>query len=375
MNDFRILLIKNKVDADINFSDGIDEVSRFEDDSLGITLSFSQIETDIGLFFKSFGIRTITGGKQVEVFGLDGVKEQLRKSGINFDLYHCVVFCYDDKQTIWVTDPVYKGVNSVDKILGNWARWSEVQPGTEFIEMHPGSTQSFVRILTHELRHIYKNRLKRRGILVVDPMDMTPVPHNCNTKRPDPKGQCIVDIPYYKELDMYAPDGNRAIANAILKPHVDDIVAHPRVLMMLLTLKLKVIQLILSLKSKENKPVSKLDIWAEAIKEFEGWYVGSRSYRNLNPGNLRWSKYQSGTEGGYAVFSTYEEGWKALLFQLQIAADGRSNAYLNKDKTMTLREFFNFYAPSSDNNHPRKYAEFVADRLKVSVDTPIYELI
>lgn len=120
-----------------------------------------------------------------------------------------------------------------------------------------------------------------------------------------------------------------------------------------------------------SKPRSRIEEWAQAIKKFEGWYPGSLSYRQNNPGNLRYSKYQAGTKNGYSYFNTYEEGWKALLYQLRIAVDGRSSVY---NPEMTLLDFFQVYAPSSDNNYPEKYAQFVADKLNVTIETTIKDL-
>ena len=120
------------------------------------------------------------------------------------------------------------------------------------------------------------------------------------------------------------------------------------------------------------EPRTSLEMLAEAIKEFEGWYPHSRSYRNNNPGNLRWSKYQDGSRNGFSFFNSYKTGWKALLYQLRIAADGRSSVYT---PDMTLTTFFETYAPSSDNNHPEEYARFVADQLGVTVDTQISNFI
>lgn len=132
-----------------------------------------------------------------------------------------------------------------------------------------------------------------------------------------------------------------------------------------------------------QKPRSRLEEWATAIKRFEGWAVpgeylngkyypqGSLSYRHKNPGNLRYSKYQAGTKNNFSYFNTYAEGWKALLFQLRIAVDGRSSVY-NPD--MTLLDFFKVYAPSSDNNYPKKYASFVSKQLGVTTDTMIKDI-
>lgn len=140
-------------------------------------------------------------------------------------------------------------------------------------------------------------------------------------------------------------------------------------------------------KSKETKPnYSKLTKWAEAIKEFEGWaapgdkirgtggvsFRGSRSYRQNNPGNLRWSIYEADNVDNFSVFKTYEDGWKALLHQLTIAATGKSSVYR---PTMTLLEFFQKYAPSEDNNHPETYAKYVANYIGVTPQTLIKDLI
>lgn len=139
----------------------------------------------------------------------------------------------------------------------------------------------------------------------------------------------------------------------------------------LLKLKLNLLEKLYNLLVEKVSGKNSIQKWAEAIKEFEGWYPGSRSYRNNNPGNLRYSKYQSGTKDGFSYFETYKQGWKALLYQLRIATDGRSSVY---SPDMTLYDFFEVYAPSSDNNHPKEYAEFVADKIGVSLDIQIKNL-
>lgn len=108
--------------------------------------------------------------------------------------------------------------------------------------------------------------------------------------------------------------------------------------------------------------------FATYIKEYEGYYANTVSVRNNNPGNLRSSPYMSGQRDGFAYFKTYDDGWNALLWQLQISVDGRSGVY---NPEMTLYEFFETYAPSSDSNAPRLYAESVAKKLGVSPETKI----
>lgn len=54
------------------------------------------------------------------------------------------------------------------------------------------------------------------------------------------------------------------------------------------------------------------------------------------------------------------------------AAKGESNVYFPE---MNLYDFYNRYAPSSDNNNPKSYAEFVAKKIGVSPNVKIKTLI
>ncbi len=107
---------------------------------------------------------------------------------------------------------------------------------------------------------------------------------------------------------------------------------------------------------------------------FEGWRPGSRSYRNCNPGNLRYSPIQQSTDAdGYACFTRFAYGWAALLADITGKATGHTRTSLGPEST--IYEFFTVYAPSGDNNHPVRYAEFVADRIGVRPEMPIKELV
>lgn len=120
-----------------------------------------------------------------------------------------------------------------------------------------------------------------------------------------------------------------------------------------------------------------LDRWAEAIKKFEGWTTSSLSFRNNNPGNLRpsgqpWQGQVGIDSNNFVVFDTYENGWRALKISLTNAATGRSSVYRPTD---SLYAFFGRYAPASDNNYPRQYAEFVAGQLGVDPNIEIRFLV
>lgn len=113
---------------------------------------------------------------------------------------------------------------------------------------------------------------------------------------------------------------------------------------------------------------------AFAIQDFEGWFPGSRSYRNNNPGNLRWFgstiPWEGATgldESNHVIFESYEAGLEALKNQLWLAFTGRSRVYSPED---TLKTFFGKYAEANQDS----YAAFVASKLNVSVDTKLKDL-
>lgn len=119
-----------------------------------------------------------------------------------------------------------------------------------------------------------------------------------------------------------------------------------------------------------------------AIQEYEGYFApgenpkhpnGSFSWRNNNPGNLRYANQvgSTGENRGFAVFPDYETGFNALMRQVELAISGKSRVY---SPEMDLIQFFNVYAPSSDNNNPFAYADFVAKKLGVSREFKIKDL-
>lgn len=106
-----------------------------------------------------------------------------------------------------------------------------------------------------------------------------------------------------------------------------------------------------------------------AIQKHEGWYPGSRSYRNNNPGNLVYVGQPGATKeknGRFCVFATYEDGFAALKNMILNAAKGKSKVYRSD---MNLNEFFGVYAPDHDNNDSLRYAKVVAQAMSVDPKT------
>lgn len=131
--------------------------------------------------------------------------------------------------------------------------------------------------------------------------------------------------------------------------------------------------------------MNKIKQWALAIQEHEGYFKpgergfpnGSRSYRNNNPGNIRYMgifRNMALRDDGsnFCVFETYEKGLEALETLLIRACTGLSTVYSPEH---TLLEFYERYAPRSDNNDPKNYAMVVANRLNVPVTTKIKDLL
>ncbi len=112
-----------------------------------------------------------------------------------------------------------------------------------------------------------------------------------------------------------------------------------------------------------------LSAFCEAIKAHEGWFPGSRSFRNNNPGNARYSnvgylpKYEPVLRDpqGFAIFKDYETGW----LYLQNLVREKIKAHPEQ----TLLDFFRVYAPAEDHNDPNAYAAAVGKRLGVDYKT------
>jgi hypothetical protein len=134
----------------------------------------------------------------------------------------------------------------------------------------------------------------------------------------------------------------------------------------------------INIETKE--PIKKSDItiglFCLKIQSYEGYYEGSRSFRNLNPGNL---KFRQGMllaigqdSAGFAKFATYKDGFMALTNKIRNACEGKSTVYFPDD---TILQFFQKYAPAFDNNRPDRYAKYVADGLGVDTSFKIKYLL
>lgn len=131
-----------------------------------------------------------------------------------------------------------------------------------------------------------------------------------------------------------------------------------------------------------KRAIDVIPVFAKAIQAHEGYFKGSRSFRNNSPANFKTggtlTPYMTKLGGvsldaqHFVVFPTYEVGFNALCVFLRDACLGKLSSY---QPTMTLYEFFQKYAPSSDNNDPKNYAVQVAKKVGCSIDTKLSEML
>ena len=146
--------------------------------------------------------------------------------------------------------------------------------------------------------------------------------------------------------------------------------------------------------------MQKLSAWAKAIERQEGYSQGTRSFRNKNPGNLRWTSYTKSLgafgkdKDNFCIFRTYNDGFAALCQFLRDASWRQLRPYhifnssipyhktllpegKNGDELpeLTLLDFCSIYAPAEDSNKPFEYALSIANQLKVTPSAYIKELV
>lgn len=113
---------------------------------------------------------------------------------------------------------------------------------------------------------------------------------------------------------------------------------------------------------------------ALAHQKKEGFFPGSRAWRNNNPGNLR-SGPPSDTKG-FTIFSSYAAGFQALANDLEIKICGKSK-HIDYTKNPTFLTYVRVYAPSDDGNDPKGYCQTLCTylgRYKVQPSTSLTEL-
>jgi len=349
MKEYRILLIRNRLDLDI--SDSVFKTIQFFAERTPMKIIVEEMVGQLDINIGEWGVCDKDG---VSLIGTLGYRQYLEENNIDGAKYNAIVLAYDPSKTArWIHD-----AGNVPG-LRHWTHW-ETFKGAALIEigtMPMWGLADFFRVLSHELLHAFHLSTRMNGNPTEDTMDL-----------------------YDEEMVPEAPHGNRArnIAEITGMNAWDEVESQPLLVKMLLLLKLQV--QLYQIKQAEKTMSQKIELWADAIKQHEGWYKGSRSYRNNNEGNFKYnpSGYRSiyGAVGrdadGFAIFPTYALGRLYLINFLTAAASGKSRVYR---PDMSLYEFFSTYAPSQDHNDPKHYAEVVAERMGVEPSVIIKTLL
>lgn len=125
----------------------------------------------------------------------------------------------------------------------------------------------------------------------------------------------------------------------------------------------------------------KLQRLVYAMAEREGWqptnadnnFLGSASYRRQNPLNLRSSPLAIGTEKGFCVFSSTEEGFAAACLDIIQKARGNTSTGLNGKSTIS--DLIHVWAPESDGNDPIAYLKDVLTYTGFTASMPLEALL
>ena len=188
--EFKVLVVKNRLTDSIDWKIGLDWFLK----NTPIKIVIDEISTDWDITFRKVGnlqpgITSYTG------VVADGYQSNLKKI-VSEGKYHCVCFLYgnnppDVRLSIGENEPLYIGTDIIQVVA-------------------PDKGQTF----NHELIHIFFKRLARLGIQLFDPMDVAIV----NGKA----------VGYYNDKSIDAPESNRTIAVAALKPYWARIVEIPK---------------------------------------------------------------------------------------------------------------------------------------------------
>lgn len=200
----KILVLTNKLD--ISIKDDCEQARIFfEERPNPIFVEFSFMPTDLPVGMKSYmeakGFDPATGKPTtVEYWGLDSATKNLCRNYTTPGEYQTVIFIYN---RIELEKPTY--------LPTNFTNYNPLFKGTEFIQMpankYLDDNKKLIDIISHEIMHAFCFRINRDGAKVVDEMDKTIV-----------GGQII---PFYKQDNPNALDGNYAHTLRNLKPYLE----------------------------------------------------------------------------------------------------------------------------------------------------------
>lgn len=359
-----ILVIQNNLNA----KKDLERVFKWLENKLEININISYLDLKLDVSLKNLGLFPYVGvlNSNKDLYGLNNVKEKI-KPFIQFANYHIIIFLYDFD--LFINNEKIEDKNS-------WGAFthSNLFQNSAFIES-PFGTKLYpdliYRILTHELCHALHRIAWQKGINTKDDMDL-----------------------YDYEFDVETTNGNRQRNINRILPHISKITELP------LFRKLAELKEQLRILLEKYNGMSLLEKLANGIKEHEGWFEGSRSYRNNNPGNIRYTKYTASLgaigkdDKNFCIFPDYFTGFNALIQFLKDAFGRKLLPYYKFNKgisyhrvllpngsdgdllpNLTLYDFTSIYAPRDDNNDSYGYATRLSNYCKVPITIKVKDFL
>jgi hypothetical protein len=157
------------------------------------------------------GFRTDNGKPDtISLLGLDDITKDHCRGYVKENEYDCVIFQWDMDD---INHPI-----AGNQIVTSWANNKPLYAQTEFVQLAINKwvvdNDKVLNRITHELLHAFCFTLNRKNCNVLDEMDLTVMPNG-------------EKIPFYKNDDMYALDGNYAQTLSNIKPFVNFLYRHP----------------------------------------------------------------------------------------------------------------------------------------------------
>jgi uncharacterized protein YcbK (DUF882 family) len=205
---YKVLVLQNKLPFTLETEtpEVVKYFQRYQPE-VPIQFEFKTVKIDTAVTpyttFNGFDIKT-GKPKLMKYYGLTSdVKDKCRE--YSSDKYDAVMFAWDRDTAPYLADGV----------VTSFTNFKPLFPNTEFIQLAINTytvqtlKDTWNRV-AHELMHAFCFTLLRKGIKVVDEMDITTLPDGRK-------------IPFFRNDDPHAPDGNFANTFENLKPYLSQL--------------------------------------------------------------------------------------------------------------------------------------------------------
>jgi hypothetical protein len=190
---YKILVLKNRIDVPVE-DDFTKAVDYFKSKGINVCFEYKEIDVPVSVHYYLVGT---DGGRY---YGIDDYVKDSCDKYVEKGKYHTVVFTWNTKDVPAPTDGQ----------ITSWSNWSPLswqKADTEFIQLitndYNDKSDWIYKSIIHEIMHSFCKRIQRRGLYVIDEMDIT-----------------IDGKPYFKNSEPDAIDGNFARTFNNLKPHM-----------------------------------------------------------------------------------------------------------------------------------------------------------